>query len=356
MALSDYSLADRLVHKIAFASEIPQQLLLDMEQKRFGAQIAAQPIGAPIFVTSLPRAGTTLLLEVLAQHPDLVSHSHRDMPFVLSPMMWQHMTRRFQVEQDLKERSHGDGLKVNVDSPEAFEEVLWMRAFPSHFNEDGIAPWDDPLSPEFIARFTRHMQSLIASRRTTGDRLARYLSKNNANIARVGALSAAFPDAAILVPLRDPLDQARSLLKQHQKALESHTQSGFAKAYARDIGHWEFGANHRPLMFGQMAAIARQYSPETIDYWLHYWIEAYRAVAGRDDCIFVDMERFTGQPDFVRFFEELGLAADAAAVAAAEELVHPIKRYEDGNDINEDLVAEARAIHEAISLSPACRF
>lgn len=356
MALSDYSLADRLVHKIAFGSSIPQQMLLDMEEKKHGDRIAAQQIGAPIFVTSLPRAGTTLLLEVLAHHPALVSHNHRDMPFVLSPMMWQQMTKRFQVDQELKERSHGDGLKVNVDSPEAFEEVLWMRAFPGHFRDGSIALWGKQLPAGFISRFTRHMKSLVASRGTGEGSAAHYLSKNNANIARIPALAKAFPEAVILVPLRDPLDQARSLLKQHLKAIESHKDSGFSRAYARDIGHLEFGANHRPILFGKMADVAKEHSAETLTYWLHYWIEAYSALVGSEDCIFVDMERFTANPPMAKLYETLGLSADDGAIAAGEELVRPIPSYNADDGGNAELVAQARAIHQSLRSSAACKF
>lgn len=47
---------------------------------------------------------------------------------------------------------------------------------------------------------------------------ARYLSKNNNNILRLEALATSFPDALLIHPFRDPLQQALSLLSQHRRA------------------------------------------------------------------------------------------------------------------------------------------
>lgn len=39
---------------------------------------------APVYVTGLARAGTTITLEALAAHPHLASHRYGDYPFFLS--------------------------------------------------------------------------------------------------------------------------------------------------------------------------------------------------------------------------------------------------------------------------------
>lgn len=221
MALEDYNWADRMVHRIAFGARAPQQILMDMEDRRFGERLASQEMGPPIFITALPRAGTTLMLEVLSCHPDTATHIYRDMPFVLSPLIWQQLSGNFQVRQDAKKRSHGDGILVSADSPEAFEEILWQREYPQDFQDDAIR-LRDRLDPKFVSSLHRHMRAICLARGKPSAITSRYVSKNNANIARLGALAEAFPDAAIIIPLRHPIDQARSLLRQHQKALASH--------------------------------------------------------------------------------------------------------------------------------------
>jgi len=61
-----------------------------------------------------------------------------------------------------------------------------------------------------LSRFDR-----IVGLRAGGVPGARYASKNNANIARLELLPDLFADADIVVPVRDPLEQAASLWRQH---------------------------------------------------------------------------------------------------------------------------------------------
>lgn len=346
MALEDYSWADRMVHKIAFGARAPQQILCDMEESRFGDAIAAQDVTAPIFITALPRAGTTLLLELLARHPQVVTHTYRDMPFVLSPIMWRQFSGRFHKQETAKERSHGDGLMVNADSPEAFEEIFWMRHCAADFGEGRIA-LRDKLPENVATALRRHMAALIVSR---GVQDGRYASKNNANIARLPALASAFPDARILIPLRHPIDQAHSLLRQHSKALQSHSASSFAAAYPRDIGHFEFGSDHRPIMFPGMEDVVKQYTPDTLDYWLAYWTCAMRHAQEMREavrCRFIDMAGFTRDPQGVlALYHLLGLPEAPEATASAQQLVSPIRSYD--TPVESPLAQAAIALYEEL--------
>ncbi|MDE1467571.1 sulfotransferase [Aurantiacibacter sp. D1-12] len=343
MALEDYSWADRMVHRMAFSAKAPQRMLREMEDSRFGETIAAQSITAPIFITALPRAGTTLLLELLAKHPDVVTHTYRDMPFVLSPVIWRQFSGRFHAKQDAKERSHGDGIMVSADSPEAFEEVFWLNHCAEDFSGGAIALRETMTAPTKTA-MRQHMRALMLSR---GASNARYASKNNANIARLPALAQAFPDAHIIVPLRNPLDQAQSLLHQHTKALASHSASAFAARYPRDIGHFEFGADHRPIMFPGMEQVRADHSPDTLDYWLAYWIAAMRHAKESRSARFVDMTGFTHDPQGVlALYHLLGLEAAPEASAVAQAMVKAIRSYD--TPVESTLADEALGLFEKL--------
>ncbi|MBV7378097.1 sulfotransferase [Maritimibacter dapengensis] len=341
----NYGFLDRAVHRLAFKVDFGQEMLRDMEERLYGAEIAKQPVDSPIFVTSLARAGTTLLLEILAKHPDVVTHTYRDMPFVLSPLMWRKLSGRFRVDLARRERSHSDGMLVDADSPEAFEEVMWLRECPELFGEDGIA-----LGPETGDRIAEPKSDLI--RRLIASRgpadAPRYVSKNNANIARLSAIRDAFPDARFVVPLRAPLDHAMSLHRQHMRYLDIHAESGFASDYMRDIGHFEFGDLHRPILFPGMDAVIEAHDPKSLDYWLAYWICAYRHIAERDDVCFVDMERFTRAPDVAELLKRLGLRADEATEQAGTALVLPIKRYDRPDGVSDALFESADALFQSL--------
>ncbi|MCB9964174.1 MAG: sulfotransferase [Rhodospirillales bacterium] len=45
-------------------------------------------IDKPIFITGLARSGTTILLEILASHPDISTHKYKDYPFVHTNYFW----------------------------------------------------------------------------------------------------------------------------------------------------------------------------------------------------------------------------------------------------------------------------
>jgi hypothetical protein len=271
----DYSALDRTLHRLAFSGRAIQLAAADMERTLHGKRYRSITLRQPLFITSLPRAGTTLLLEIFSRIPGMATHRYRDMPFIMAPLLWDRISRQFRKQSVLKERAHGDGMQVGFDSPEAFEEVLWHAFWPKHYQADHIVPWErDAKAGEFAAFFREHMQKIIALRAPGSTDGMRYVSKNNANIARLALLRRLFPDASIVVPFRDPLNHAASMLRQHRNFLARHRSDPFSKQYMQDIGHFEFGQLHRPIRFGRPLTG----DSETIEYWLQYWISAFEPV------------------------------------------------------------------------------
>ena len=67
---------------------------------------------------------STILLNAIYKSNVFASLSYSDMPFVLAPNLWSKISFK-KKDLELKERAHGDGIKVSTESPEAFEEVFW---------------------------------------------------------------------------------------------------------------------------------------------------------------------------------------------------------------------------------------
>ena len=78
------SALDRLVHRVAFGAPSIQRTAVEIEKSVFGMVYNAVKAARPIFITSLPRAGTTLMLEALYRFPSLAAHVYRDMPFLMA--------------------------------------------------------------------------------------------------------------------------------------------------------------------------------------------------------------------------------------------------------------------------------
>lgn len=312
-----YRRLDRLIHRMAFSSLGLQKALADVENRLYRDRINPEAAARPVFVTSLPRAGTTVLLNVLADLPEFGAATYRQMPFTLVPLLWSEVTRPLQRRAALTERAHGDGVKVGFDSPEAFEEMLWIAFWPEHYAGRTIRPWArDAGNPEFEVFFRGHMAKVVAA---GGDGARRYLSKNNVNIARLGLLERLFPDAAIILPVRDPWAQTASLLRQHLRFIELHAREPFARRYMEGLGHFDFGAALKPIAFG--AAPPDPGAAEQSEFWLRYWADAYEAVLATagERVVFVDHDALSAAPDayLPPLADVLGLEHPDAFLAAA---------------------------------------
>lgn len=312
-----YSALDRALHNFVFASPERQIALSAVEDRCWKRTLAETRLEKPVFVTSLPRAGTTILLELFARQEEFAAASYRNMPFTMSPLLWGRFSRLFRKAGAKAERAHGDGIAVDFDSPEAFEEMIWMAFWRERFQGQRIALWDArDRDAEFEDFLSRHMRKIVASVPNS----RRYVSKNNANIARLPLLKAAFPEAKILIPIRDPASQITSLMRQHRRFTDLHARDRFARQYMEGIGHFEFGAALRPIAFPGAPESAE--GAEHVDYWLRYWIAAYEHVlrSAPAETVFIDHGALSRAPDtqLPMLAEALGVEGQAAFIAASD--------------------------------------
>jgi hypothetical protein len=357
-----YSALDRAVHRLAMGQLDLQRALSDLEDRLMRGSFAAVETGPPVFVTALPRAGTTLLLEVVCADPAFVSHTYRQMPFVMCPLLWSRLSGGFQKAAQPRERAHGDGLVVDYDSVEAFEEVIWRAFWPDHYLADRIRPWtaeerdEDDAFPEFLRRHARKLAALARARRGS-DLPRRYVSKNNANIARLDYLQRRFPEARLFVLFREPLGHAASLARQHRNFLETHRRDPFARSYMESIGHFEFGLALRPLDFGGWMEKGRALDPATPDFWCEYWIAAYSAVlASAGPAVqVVSYDRLCAAPEagLAAIAGHLGIGADSPMRAAAGRFRAPTAHGSDLAPADADRGRRVRALHDRLLAAAA---
>ena len=358
--LSDelYSPTDRLLHELAFSTYPLQVALSRIEDRLLAKRLARVDVERPVFITALPRAGTTLLLECCAVTDKFATHRYRDMPFIPLPCTWGRFARAFRKDSAQRERAHGDGMMITADSPEALEEVLWMQFWPQQYRPDRIAVWpSDARHAAYRDYLANHMRKIILRPGAAdGGRSPRYASKNNLNIARLPWLRRNFPNAVLLVPFRDPLQHAASLLRQHRRFLAIHEQDEFAAQYMRAIGHFDFGANLRPIDFDGWLDTATCSDRTKLGFWLEYWIAAYSHLAALD----CGLSFFAYEP-FCKSGEQ-GLhdlatvlrAADPGALARNRARLHPPRRHQvDTTGVPRSLLETAEAIHDVL-LSRAC--
>ncbi len=347
-----YSFLERCLHRVAFSTYGPQVSLADLEDRLFADQLKSTMVQRPVFITALPRAGTTLLLECFAGLDDFSSHCYRDMPFILIPCFWNRFSKFFQQTGTLKERAHGDGMLIDFESPEALEEVIWQVFHRNHYRSDRIIPWQEVEDEEeFIAFFQNHMRKIILLRHGQGTPTSRYISKNNLNIARIHLLHQLIPDSIIVVPFRQPLQHVASLLNQHRNFLKIHDEDPFARDYMRAIGHFDFGKNLCPVDFGGWINRQRSSDPETLTFWLEYWVATYKhLLVEKDNIVLLNYEALCENP--ARSLESLAQAIeckDMDAVLTVAETIHsPRTRQIDTEKLDQTLVKEAENIYSSL--------
>ncbi|WP_377194729.1 sulfotransferase [Ruegeria meonggei] len=312
---SQYSPVDQFVHNLAFSGPTVQKAAARIEA-RLIPRPAKPEAAKPIFVTSLARGGTTAVLNALHDAPEVATHTYRDMPFVTAPVLWNKLAGGQRRGVRRQQRAHGDGMEIDLESAEAFEEVIWKMFWPERYKRSSIALWKVADTDDQADRFLRHhMSSIIRARNVQAGsqsvQKTRYCSKNNANIARIPYLLKSFPDCRIVVPVRRPESHAESLLRQHDNFSKLQSLDSFVTRYMADIGHFEFGNLHKPFLFPGFEP--KQKDTHTPDYWLQYWTCAFRdLLAYKDKCIFLlqDDLRASPQAAMEGLYDALDLSPD----------------------------------------------
>ena len=75
-----------------------------------------------VFITGLPRSGTTSILNFIYSSKIYGSLIYRNMPFILSP----NISKLINKKNILKKNGlHNDGITYDLNSPEAFDEIFF---------------------------------------------------------------------------------------------------------------------------------------------------------------------------------------------------------------------------------------
>lgn len=215
-----------------------------LETHRVQHKLQGVDIRRPVYVCGLARAGSTVLLEALVECAGTASFRYRDFPFVQLPVWWRALSEKiFDFDTPPVERAHRDRIRVTPRSPEAFEELLWMHFFP-HLHSIHRSQLLDASTTqaEFESFYRNTVRKLLWQ-----ESADRYVAKGNYLVCRIGYLQKLFPDAQFVIPVRHPLTQVASLLRQHEGFSRLERDDPAVLTYMRRAGHFEFGLDRRPV-------------------------------------------------------------------------------------------------------------
>ena len=184
-----------------------------------------------------------------------------------------------------KERYHQDGIFFDLKSPESFDEVFFSTYSDHEIKEELL---------NFITLILRNKNK------------KRYLSKNNNNYKRINLIQDELYNSSFLIPFREPLQHAYSLLSQHNLFTKLQAKNDFIRRYMNYLGHNEFGKNHSPWNEPR-----NNKSFSDIDYWLEQWLLFYNNVFEKfkenQKCTFICYEKLSNKMYIEKILKKLNL-------------------------------------------------
>jgi len=278
--MNSYSLSQRILHDIVFSNELINNFLYEIEKKLYLSKSFDFSNNKHIFITGLPRSGTTSLLNFFYASGQFGSLKYKNMPFLLSPNL---LGNFFYKQLSKSERIHMDGIKFDLNSPEAFDEYFFAK------------------NASFMKNELNNYIRLILN----FENKEKYLSKNNSNYKRINSILSLMPNSLFLIPIRDPLNHSYSLLRQHLHFIKIQRSDDFIRRYMNYIGHFEFGINHKSWCY------SKNYDPLSLNYWLEQWNFFYKDIYinnfNNPSCFFIIYEYLENKNYIDRILNKAGI-------------------------------------------------
>jgi hypothetical protein len=317
-------------------------------------QLKRITIDRPIYIAGFARSGTTILLELLANHSEVGTHRYRDFPGIFAPIWWQQIQDRAVGKRAIAvERAHGDGIHITLDSPEAMEEPIWMAFFPLLHQERASHVLSATLRrPDFERFYRDHLRKLLLLR---GAR--RYACKGNYNLTRISYLQRVCPDARFVLPIRHPQAHVASLIKQHKLFMAGQKRNPRAIGHLQRVGHFEFGCDRRIINVGRtdvVQEIRHLWSQgQEVRGWARYWASLYGWLADtleqqatlREAAIILRYEELCRQPQVTlrRLLHHCQLREEASLRSFATRIKAPTYYRQGFSDEERSIIAEETA-------------
>tara|TARA_B100000989_G_scaffold9812_1_gene6612 strand:+ start:3396 stop:4415 length:1020 start_codon:yes stop_codon:yes gene_type:complete len=241
-----------------------------------------------VFIFGLPRSGTSILLNKIYETNTFASLTYENMPFVMSPLIWRKISKIFIKKNKKSERMHGDRIKIDNKSPEAFDEVFWLTFEKKNFIVSDILKVHN-ISNETLEDYEKYVEMVCQSYNKK-----KYISKNNNNILRINKLLSLSGDNLFIIMYRDPLNHIHSLKKQFFNFLDLHKNNFFYQNYFNYLGHYEFGLTHKHYEF--LTNKSQDYKDNF--FWLSKWKDTYLYLKkfSHSNIFFLSYEDFCKNP------------------------------------------------------------
>jgi hypothetical protein len=216
---------------------------------------ATTPVARPVFVTGLPRSGTTALHRLLCVDP---AHQGLELWLAAAPQPrppradWPVNPDFASMQESIDRRNAAvPGLKgMHFMAPDAVEECWWLErqclrslAFPSVAHLPTYTRW--LTGQDQTGTYARHRRILQLIGMTDPNR--RWVLKNPGHLFSLDALLAVYPDALVVQMHRDPRSVVASVSSLTSRTSRGHSDVFTASVVGRDSLEMWAGATERFL-------------------------------------------------------------------------------------------------------------
>lgn len=212
-----------------------------------------------IFLSGMPRSGTTIITHILSNFEQVGTYNYSDLPFFKIPFFWSKFKKYYYLNNKNINRPHGDGLKINIYSPDAFEELIWRENL-ENYNSGGFFKYLDSNYDNLLLKqeLIRNINKILLIRKKNI-----YLSKGNYNIFRINFIKKIFKNSSFIICIRNPIDVVNSSIKTHKKFIELNDENKNFEKEMSELCHFEFGKNR--------INITNENFENNYDYYLNQW-------------------------------------------------------------------------------------
>ncbi len=326
--VSEYSELSQLLHRMALNNYTIGNKLFKKETKILRKKNLVNRNDF-LIISGLARAGTTSLMNNISQIKDFKTLNYANMPFLMCPNTWRNFYKP--KDQELKERSHKDGIMIGLNSNEALEEYFFkLKANDSYIRENCLTEYN--ISKEVFDDYLNY-QSIIKL-----DNQKIYLAKNNNFILRYKSMRTLNDDFLMVILYRDPLTHAASLMEKHKEYTKLQEEDPFILEYMNWLGHHEFGQQQKPFCFNGSNKVAGDKG--SLDYWLNIWNNYYNYVLTIDhpNTFLINYETFCNQPNEV-----------IASITEKLNILSPIPEFKSFSNKRKNLLGFSQEIYEKAS-------